>query len=269
MKEFVMSHEVSIRLGVFFSIFFLVAVWELIAPRRQLTVSKIVRWYSNLGITFLNSFLLRWAFPILAVGMANIAQERHWGVFNNVEIPFWFAVVFSVAALDFTIYLQHAMFHTIPALWRLHRMHHTDLDFDVTTGSRFHPVEIFLSMMVKLAVVVVLGPPVVAVVMFEVVLNGMAMFNHGNISIPVKIDRVLRWFVVTPDMHRVHHSVIPRETNSNYGFNLSWWDRLLGTYREHPQHGYEGMQIGLKIFRKPKYLNLHWLLIQPFLNSRT
>ncbi|MCP4400750.1 MAG: sterol desaturase family protein [bacterium] len=268
MNEFVMSSEISIRLGAFFGIFFLVAVWELIAPRRQLTVSKIVRWYSNLGITFINSVLLRWFFPLLAVGLALLAQERSWGILNNFEFPSWLAVVLSVAALDCTIYLQHIMFHTVPALWRLHRMHHTDLDFDVTTGSRFHPIEILLSMLIKFAAVVVLGPPPVAVLIFEVLLNGTAMFNHGNIAIPVRIDRVLRWFVITPDMHRVHHSIRSRETHSNFGFNLPWWDRLFGTYCDQPRHGHEGMQIGIKIFREPKYLNLHWLLIQPFLKGR-
>ncbi len=268
MNEVIMNNEVSIRLGAFFSIFFLVAVWEFITPRRQLTVSKIVRWYSNLGITFMNSVLLRWLFPVLAVSMAGVAQERNWGLFNNFELSSWLVVVICVAALDCVIYLQHVMFHAVPALWRLHRMHHTDLDFDVTTGSRFHPIEILLSMVIKLAVVIVLGPPPVAVLIFEVLLNGTAMFNHGNISIPPKIDRVLRWFIVTPDMHRVHHSSIPRETDSNFGFNLPWWDRLLGTYCNQPQSGHENMQIGIKTFRDPKYLNLHWLLIQPFLKDR-
>ncbi len=267
MNEFVMHSEVPIRLGTFFGIFFLVAVWELIAPRRQLTVSKAVRWYSNLGLTFINSFLLRWLFPLLAVSMATLAQERSWGVFNNVELSSWVTVVLSVAALDGIIYLQHVMFHAVPALWRLHRMHHTDLDFDVTTGSRFHPIEIVLSMFIKFAAVVVLGPPPVAVLIFEILLNGMAMFNHGNVYIPPKIDRALRWFVVTPDMHRVHHSSIPRETNSNYGFSLSWWDRLLGTYRAQPQHGHDGMQIGIESFRETKYLHVYWLLIQPFLTD--
>jgi len=268
MNEFIMGNEVSIRLGAFFGIFFLVAVWELTAPRRSLAVSKIVRWYSNLGITFINSFLLRWLFPVLAVNMAILAQEREWGIFNTFELPSWVAVILAVAALDGIIYLQHVLFHAVPALWRLHRMHHTDLGLDVTSGSRFHPIEILLSMIIKLAAVAVLGPPPVAVLIFEVLLNGMSMFNHGNIFIPTTIDRVLRWFIVTPDMHRVHHSIIHRETDSNFGFNLSWWDRLFGTYRNQPQHGHENMQIGIEIFRNPKYLNLHWLLIQPFLNDK-
>lgn len=268
MHVFILTHEISIRLGAFLGIFFLVAVWELIAPRRMLTASKLIRWYSNLGITIINTTLLRWCFPVLAVGMANLAQERQWGFLNNIEFPFWLAVILSVAVLDFIIYLQHVIFHQVPVFWRLHRMHHTDLNIDVTTGARFHPIEIILSMVIKLSVVFALGLPPVAVVIFEVLLNVMAMFNHGNIYIPSKIDRVLRCVVVTPDMHRIHHSVIPKETNSNYGFNISWWDRLLGTYRQQPQNGHKGMDIGLKIFQDSKFLNIHWLLIQPFLNSK-
>jgi len=268
MQLILLSHEVSIRLGAFLGIFILVALWELLAPRRILTVSKIIRWYSNLGITVINSCLLRWGFPILAVNMAILAQEKQWGVINNIETPSWLTVILSVVALDFIVYLQHVMFHQVPAFWHLHRMHHTDLDIDLTTGARFHPIEIILSMVIKLTVVIALGLPPVAVVVFEVLLNVMAMFNHGNIYIPSEIDRVLRWFLVTPDMHRIHHSVIPQETNSNYGFNLSWWDRLLGTYRQQPQNGHENIELGLAIFRDPKFLNLHWLLIQPFLNSK-
>ncbi|MFQ5456775.1 MAG: sterol desaturase family protein [Nitrospirota bacterium] len=268
MNEFVMNNEISIRLSIFFIIFFLIAAWELITPRRRLIVSKMVRWYSNLGITFINSLLLRLLFPILGIGMAILAQERNWGLFNNFELSRRVVVVISVIVLDFAIYLQHIMFHAVPALWRLHRMHHTDMDFDVTTGSRFHPVEIILSMIIKLAAVVVLGPPSLAVLTFEVILNTTSMFNHGNIYIPAKIDHVLRWLIVTPDMHRVHHSIIHQETNSNFGFNLPWWDRLLGTYRDQPKSGHESMKIGIEAFREPKYLNLHWLLIQPFLNNK-
>jgi sterol desaturase/sphingolipid hydroxylase (fatty acid hydroxylase superfamily) len=268
MHEFIVSHEILIRLGTFLVFFPLVAVWELISPRRMLTVSKALRWYSNLGITVLNSFLLRWCFPIMAIGMASLTQERQWGLLNHIEIPFWLEVILSVTVLDFIIYLQHVMFHKIPALWLLHRMHHTDLNIDVSTGSRFHPIEIILSMVIKVIAVIGLGVPPIAVVIFQVFLNGMAMFNHGNIYIPSRMDHVLRWLVVTPDMHRIHHSILPQETNSNFGFNIPWWDRLFGTYRQNPQDGHEDMEIGIKIFRDIKYLNLHWLLIQPFLNSR-
>ena len=264
MNEFVMSHEATIRLGVFLGIFILVAVGEVLAPRRTLSTSKGVRWFSNLGIVSLNTLAVRALFPVAAVGMALLAEERSWGLLNNIEMPYWLAVVVAVVVLDFVIYIQHVMFHAVPLLWRLHMMHHADLDYDVTTGARFHPIEIILSMLIKLAAVSVLGPPALAVLIFEVLLNATAMFNHGNLRIPVSMDRVLRLFVVTPDMHRVHHSVIARETNSNFGFNLPWWDRLCGTYCAQPEQGHEGMTIGLKQFRDPKRLTLPWMLALPF-----
>ncbi|HKJ00487.1 MAG TPA: sterol desaturase family protein [bacterium] len=264
MSDYLLQHEGPIRLVFFFGIFAAVAMWELLAPRRRLTTSKAVRWSSNLGIVVLNTLLLRAAFPVLAVGMAGLAVQEGWGLLNRVALPGWLAFVLAVAALDLVIYLQHVMFHAVPALWRLHRMHHTDLDFDVTTGARFHPIEIGLSMGIKLAAVVLLGASPVAVLVFEVLLNGTAMFNHGNIRLPLVLDRWLRLLVVTPDMHRVHHSVHPGETNSNFGFNLPWWDRLLGTYRAQPREGHEGMTIGISQFRDPRELRLDRLLSQPF-----
>jgi len=236
-----------------------------LAPRRALTVSKTVRWVNNLGLVFFNSFLLRLIFPAAAVGMAAFASSQGWGIFNYYETPFWLAAVVSVIAMDFIIYLQHVMVHAVPALWRLHRMHHADLDFDVTTGARFHPIEIILSMLIKFATIVVLGPPVVAVVIFEVLLNATAMFNHGNVRLPLGLDKVLRWIVVTPDMHRVHHSVEDDEANSNFGFNLPWWDRLFGTYRDQPRGGHENMKIGIRKYREPKEVS--WfpgMLLLPF-----
>ena len=194
---------------------------------------------------------------------ALVAEAQGWGLFNALAAPWWVALVGSVIVLDLAIYLQHVLFHAVPALWRLHRVHHADLEFDVTTGLRFHPVEILLSMGIKLAVVVALGPPAVAVLIFEVVLNATAMFNHGNVRLPAYVDRVARWVVVTPDMHRVHHSVRPDETNSNFGFNLPWWDRLLGTYRAQPADGHEGMTIGIEQFRQARELWLDRMLIQP------
>jgi sterol desaturase/sphingolipid hydroxylase (fatty acid hydroxylase superfamily) len=199
----------------------------------------------------------------LAVGLAVMAEERGWGLFNNIDIPVWAAVVVSMLLLDLAIYLQHVMFHAVPGLWRLHRMHHADLDFDATTGLRFHPIEILISMGIKLAVVAALGPPAVAVLLFEVILNGTALFNHANVDLPRPVDRVLRLFVVTPDMHRVHHSIDPRETNSNYGFNLPWWDRLLGTYIALPAKGHVQMEIGIEQFRTRRDLWLDRMLIQP------
>ncbi len=267
MNEFVMSHEAAIRLGVFLGVFILVAAGEMVAPRRTLGTSKAVRWFSNLGIVFLNTLTVRALFPVAAVGMALLAEERGWGLLNNIEMPYWLAVIVAVVVLDFVIYIQHVMFHAVPLLWRLHMMHHADLDYDVTTGARFHPIEIILSMLIKLAAVSILGPSALAVLIFEVLLNATAMFNHGNLRIPVSMDRVLRFFVVTPDMHRVHHSVIARETNSNFGFNLPWWDRLCGTYRAQPEQGHEGMAIGLKQFRDPKRLTLPWMLALPFIGK--
>lgn len=264
--NWIMTHEPGIRLGFFFGVFALVALWETRAPRRRLTVPKAVRWANNLGLVVLNTLVLRLLFPAAAVGMAAFAVDQGWGFFNYLDAPFGLAVLLSVIALDLVIYLQHVMVHAVPALWRLHRVHHADLDYDVTTGARFHPLEIILSMLVKFATITVLGPPVVAVVIFEVVLNATAMFNHGNLRLPHPVDRILRWFLVTPDMHRVHHSVEDDEANSNFGFNLPWWDRLFGTYRDQPRGGHEGMIIGIHSFRDPKKVDrLPGMLALPFI----
>lgn len=240
------------------------ALCELVAPRRVLTTSKTVRWISNLSIVFLNTALVRFLFPVLAIPMAIIAAENGWGLLNNLELPFWVTVSLGVLLLDFVIYLQHVMFHAVPTFWRLHMMHHADLDFDVTTGSRFHPIEILLSMGIKISAVVLFGTSALSVLIFEVVLNATSMFNHSNIRLPLGLDRILRLLIVTPDMHRVHHSVVIRETNSNFGFNFPWWDRLLGTYRAQPAAGHEDMTIGLSQFRELKRLNLLWMLFLPF-----
>jgi len=244
-EQFVLAHEPAIRLSFFFGVFALVGIGEALAPQRALTVSKSLRWASNLGLVVLNTVLLRLLFPMAAVGIAAFCATNGWGVLNHFQVPFWLTVPLAVVAMDFVIWLQHVMVHAVPALWRLHRVHHADLDYDLTTGARFHPVEIVLSMLIKFATITVLGPPVVAVVIFEVVLSAAAMFNHGNIRLPAGLDRVLRWVIVTPDMHRVHHSVEDDETNSNFGFNLPWWDRLFGTYREQPRAGQMGMTIGI------------------------
>ncbi|HIN90984.1 MAG TPA: sterol desaturase family protein [Porticoccaceae bacterium] len=239
-------------------------VWEVAMPRRARALTRRVRWPSNLGIVAFNTVLLRLVVPTTAVGLALLSQEQSWGLFNNLAIPFWLSIGLSVLLLDLAIYLQHVMFHAVPALWRLHRMHHADLDFDVTTGARFHPIEIVLSMGIKLAVIVVLGAPAIAVLIFEVALNATSMFNHGNVRIAPRVDGLLRLLVVTPDMHRVHHSVLPDETNSNFGFNLPWWDRLLGTYRAQPVAGHDGMTIGIEQFRTSRDQWLDRMLVQPF-----
>jgi sterol desaturase/sphingolipid hydroxylase (fatty acid hydroxylase superfamily) len=265
LESFVVDNEPIIRLGFFVGIFALMALWEVMAPRRVLTVSKAVRWANNLGLVALNTLLLRLVFPAAAVGVAVVAAEQGWGVLNQVVLPGWLAVLLAVLALDFAIWLQHVMVHAIPLLWRLHRVHHADLDYDLTTGARFHPIEILLSMGIKFAAIVLLGPPVVAVIVFEVLLNGMAMFNHANVRLPPRLDRWLRWLVVTPDMHRVHHSTEDDETNSNFGFNLSLWDRLFGTYRDQPRLGHEAMVIGIRGYREPREATwLTGLLLLPF-----
>ena len=267
MSDLILSNEPLIRMGFFLGILLAMAIWEVAAPRRRREIPRLLRWSSNLGVVVIDTLLVRLTFPIVAVGLAIVAEQRGWGLFNIFDAPAWIAFVVSVLALDLAIYLQHVMFHAVPALWRLHRMHHADLEFDVTTGLRFHPVEILLSMGIKLAVVAALGPPAVAVLVFEVLLNATAMFNHSNIVIPPAIDRLLRLIVVTPDMHRVHHSIHPSETNSNFGFNLPWWDRLFGTYRDQPAAGHLGMTIGIEAFRSAHDLRLDRMLLQPLVKE--
>jgi sterol desaturase/sphingolipid hydroxylase (fatty acid hydroxylase superfamily) len=259
-----MSKEQIIRLVFFFGVLAVVAAWEVIAPRRPLTDNKIRRWFTNLSLIVVDTAVTRLILPVLPVGMAMMAQDRGWGFLNISPLPFQVKAVLAVLVLDFVIYLQHVLFHFLPTLWRLHRMHHTDLDIDVTTGIRFHPIEILVSTGIKLGAVTLLGAPAISVIFFEVALNATSQFNHGNIRISIPLDRWLRFVIVTPDMHRVHHSVIPRETNSNFGFNLPWWDRLCGTYRAQPESGHTGMTIGLKEYREPQMLTLPRLLIQPF-----
>jgi sterol desaturase/sphingolipid hydroxylase (fatty acid hydroxylase superfamily) len=263
MTDAILGNEAAIRLGAFLGIFALLAILEALAPRRARAHPRSLRWTGNLGVVVLNTVLVRLLFPVAAVGLALAGERNGWGLLNNLDLPGWLAVLLAVVVLDFIIYLQHVMFHAVPLLWRLHRMHHADLDLDVTSGARFHPVEILISMVIKMAAVVALGPPAVAVVIFEVLLNATAMFNHSNLSIPGPVDRLLRLVVVTPDMHRVHHSVVPDETNSNFGFNAPWWDRLFGTYRAQPAAGHAGMTIGIEQFRSSRDLWLDRMLLQP------
>ncbi len=265
LNDFVMTNEKEIRLGFFLGTFILIALWEVMAPKRALTVSKAIRWLNNLGLVVLNTVILRVVFPTAAVGVTVFTSAQGWGLLNYYQLPPVLSIVLAVIALDFIIYLQHVLVHAIPALWRLHRVHHADLDYDVTTGARFHPIEIILSMLIKFAAIVVLGPPVIAVIVFEVILNAMAMFNHGNIRLPKSVDRIVRWVVVTPDMHRVHHSVEDNEANSNYGFNLSIWDRLFGTYIDQPRDGHQDMTIGIHHYRDSKQVDqLPGMLMLPF-----
>lgn len=263
MSELLLANESLIRVTLFLGILVALAAGEAAAPRRQRKLSRLLRWSNNIGLVVIDRALLHLVFPLFAVGLALLAEARGWGLLNLFELPFGLALPVSLLALDLAIYLQHVLFHAVPALWRLHRVHHADLEFDVSTGLRFHPVEIVLSMGIKLTVVAALGPPAVAVLIFEVLLNATSMFNHSNLRLPLGLDRVLRWFVVTPDMHRVHHSIHANETNSNFGFNLPWWDRLLGTYRAQPRDGHEGMIIGIDQFRTPRDLWLDRMLVQP------
>jgi sterol desaturase/sphingolipid hydroxylase (fatty acid hydroxylase superfamily) len=268
MTDLIIAQEGIIRLGFFVGIFVVVAIVELIVPRRPLTTSKRTRWFGNIGIVAINTVVVRLLFSTGAVGVAIWVEGQGWGILNLMALPFWLKVVLSIALLDFIIYLQHLMFHAVPLLWRLHMMHHADMDYDVTTGTRFHPIEILISMLIKTSAIMLLGAPALGVVIFEILLNGTAMFNHGNFYIHLGTDRVLRWFVVTPDMHRVHHSVFPSEANSNFGFNLPWWDRLMGTYRAQPMRGHGEMTIGLNQFRDASRLTLPWMLALPFVGKQ-
>lgn len=266
MTETILTAEPAIRLGFFVGILLLMAVWEIAAPRRPQRYRRMRRWPHNLLLVIVDTLAVRLLFPLLPVGAALVAAERGWGLFNWLALPMWFESSLSVLALDFIIYFQHRLFHAVPWLWRLHRMHHADLEFDVTTGLRFHPLEILLSMGIKLAAVVALGPPALAVLIFEVALNATSMFNHGNVGMPGWLDRYVRLVVVTPEMHRVHHSIVRRETNSNFGFNFPWWDRLLGTYCAQPEAGHLNMTIGIEEFRETSELRLDRMLLQPFRN---
>jgi sterol desaturase/sphingolipid hydroxylase (fatty acid hydroxylase superfamily) len=263
MRDVAFAYEPLIRLVAFAGVFVVLAVSEFLVPQRSQAIGRAWRWPNNLGVVVLNTVLLRMVFPTTAVGVALIAETRGFGLLNAIRLPDWVALLAAVLVLDLAIYLQHVLFHAVPVLWRLHRMHHADLEFDVSTGLRFHPIEILLSMLIKFAVVAAIGAPALSVLIFEMLLNATSMFNHANMRIPERIDRVLRWLVVTPDMHRVHHSIVARETNSNFGFNLPWWDRLFGTYTAQPAAGHEAMTIGIEQFRDPGELRLDRMLAQP------
>ena len=263
MSNTLLSFDTLLRLGSFLGVFGVVALWEIMAPRRPQVVTRGRRWPNNLGMVALNSVVLRLVFPTSAVAFAIVVEAQGGGLLHALAVPAWLAVPVAFVLLDLAIYLQHVLFHSVPVLWRLHRMHHADVEFDVTNGLRFHPLEMVLSMTIKLAAIAAIGAPALAVLAFEIVLNGAAMFNHGNVALPVRVDRVLRWFIVTPDMHRVHHSVRREETNSNFGFNLPWWDWVFRTYRAQPADGHDGMIIGVEKFRDPADLRLARMLTSP------
>ena len=261
--EWWQASESALRLSVFGSVFLACALAEWRWPRRQAASARPLRWSANIAVSFIGSLLVRLAVPLLAVQAAVIAGDQGWGLLNLVSLPLWLGVLLSVLLLDLLIYWQHRLFHAVPLLWRLHRMHHSDTHIDVSTGIRFHPVEIALSMLLKVAAVLVLGAPALGVLVFEVLLNASALFNHSNLRLPPALDSVLRQWLVTPDMHRVHHSWQRAETDSNFGFCLPWWDRLFGSYRVQPDEGHQAMTIGLRAFRADHDQRLDQLLLQP------
>ncbi len=258
------GHEAMIRFFFFAGLVLVLLLLEVARPRRVPSQPLTGRRLNNFFLVAIDSVLVQILFPVLPAAFALQAHEQGWGFLNQAGLPEGLALVCAVVLFDFVIYLQHVLFHTFPVLWRFHLVHHTDLDFDFSTGIRFHPAEIIISMGIKLGVVYLIGPPAAAVLIFEVILNGTSMFSHSNIRLPGGADTAIRFLLVTPDMHRVHHSVIIRERNANFGFNLSCWDRLLGTYRDQPEKGHEGMTIGLANFRNPAGLTLARLLILPF-----
>jgi sterol desaturase/sphingolipid hydroxylase (fatty acid hydroxylase superfamily) len=263
-----LNTELLVRVAVALGVLSAMAAWEVLAPRRHLRVGRAPRWPGNLGIVVVDALAVRVLIPTAAVGIAALAAQRGWGLLNLTDWPAWLEGLLGFAILDLAIYAQHVAFHKVPLLWRLHRMHHADLDIDVTTGLRFHPIEILISMGIKIAVVLAFGIPALAVLAFEVVLNATSMFNHANIRMPAWLDRVVRLVVVTPDMHRVHHSIARHETDSNFGFNMPWWDRLFGTYRAAPEAGHEDMTLGLPVFREAGESRLDRLITQPFRDDR-
>ncbi len=266
---FTTEHEAALRIAIFLVVFLIMAAWEVFAPRRRLAVPRGRRWVANLGILIINTALVRAIFPAAAVGIALFAEARGVGLLHAFELYMGLKFLLALIALDLAIYLQHVMFHAVPLLWRLHRVHHADLDIDVTTGTRFHPVEMLLSMGIKAAAILVIGAPALAVLVFEIALNVTAMFNHSNARVPGRLDAILRWLVVTPDMHRVHHSIRPEETNRNFGFNLPWWDRLFGTYQGAPRDGHDRMIIGIPECRDAsRCTTFSGMLAMPFVTLR-
>ena len=259
-----LENEPLVRLSIFAGMLALIALLEALFPRRARRLDRLMRWPANFMIVLINTLAVRLVFPTAAVGFALLMDERQIGLFNHIYLPFPVVVIVSMALLDLAIYAQHIVFHQIPLLWRFHRMHHTDLDLDVTSGARFHPVEILLSVMIKFVVIALIGAPAVAVLLFEVLLNAGAMFNHANLRLPASLDHALRVLIVTPDMHRVHHSIVPAETNANFGFNLSCWDRIFGTYVAQPQAGHMGMTIGLAEFQGRSVQRIDNMLLQPW-----
>jgi sterol desaturase/sphingolipid hydroxylase (fatty acid hydroxylase superfamily) len=252
----IVENESIIRASIFIGLLLIMGAWELLLPRKKPTISKTYRWVNNLALVFLNGFITKLILPITLSGMAILAHQNGWGVLNYFEIDTFWSIVIFIIVMDFIIYMQHVMVHALPILWRLHRVHHTDLDYDTSTGARFHTLEILLSFGIKFTAIVLLGPTVLAVILFEIILNVSSMFNHGNVKLPKTLDKYLRYFIVTPDMHRIHHSIEEDETNSNFGFSITIWDRVFGTYKDSAKAGQIDMVIGIKNIREPKDTNM-------------
>ncbi len=265
LDTFIIENEQAFRLSIFLGLLMIMGLWELSAPRKVPTISKAKRWLNNLGLVFFNGFMLKLVFPVASTSMAIIAAQNNWGVLNYYDVSYTLGVIIFIIAMDLLLYFQHVMVHAVPIFWRLHRVHHADLDYDTSTGARFHTLEIFLSFAIKLTAIVLMGPSVLAVILFEVILNATAMFNHGNVGLPNWLDRSLRWVIVTPDMHRIHHSIEEDETNSNFGFSMSLWDRIFGTYKSDARASNENITIGIKVIRDPKETNnILGMLMIPF-----
>ncbi len=267
MIDFIYNNETSIRLSVFLSSFTLLALWEWQQPKRLLTQNKLKRWFNNIALVVTGTLIVRIVVPMAAVGTAYFAEHHHIGFANHFVLPFWLETAVFFVLLDLSTYFQHLIFHVMPVLWRFHRVHHSDMDYDVSTGLRFHPVELLLSILIKMLLIITWGAPVLTVILFEIVLNFMSMFTHSNISLNEKLEHKLRWFVVTPDMHRIHHSAMENETNSNFSFHISIWDRLFGTYKDAPEAGQLGMTTGLDNFRESTWQNYGSLLMTPFTHT--
>jgi sterol desaturase/sphingolipid hydroxylase (fatty acid hydroxylase superfamily) len=266
-ETIIIENENIFRMGIFFGLLIIMGLWELRAPRKVSKISKSYRWLNNLSLVFFNGFILKVIFPVASTGMAIIAYKNNWGLLNYYEISPLISLVVFVVVMDLIVYFQHVMVHAVPIFWRLHKVHHIDLDYDTSTGARFHTIEIFLSFIIKLIAIVLLGPSVLAVIIFEVILNATAMFNHGNVGLPSWLDRILKYIIVTPDMHRIHHSIEKDETNSNFGFSISLWDRIFGTYKNDATLSQKNLIIGIKGYTEIKQTNnLFGMLLTPFKN---
>ncbi len=267
MSEFFMQHQQEFRLGIFAAALLIFMMLENIFPRRKKSLPLITHYLNNLSLSVVNSVLVKVLFPLGVFSFTLFLEKKEWGLFYLINLPAWLEIFIAIVLLDLLIYFQHVIFHKVPVLWRLHRVHHADVDLDVSSGVRFHPIEILLSMLIKMLTVMLLGVSPIAVMMFEIILNATAMFNHSNLRFPLGVDAIIRKILVTPDMHRIHHSIIRKECDSNYGFNVSWWDRLFRTYTALPQDGHLGMTLGLNDFRQKHDQQVHHLLMQPFKNE--